>query len=801
MTLPLVNGTRTAVDLATPDALRVFGDRPALYDGSWVSYAELADMVSRNVCLLGPEPTVVAVPERRDAATVAWIAAALGGGHVLLMHDERGDEILRTYQPAHRVRDGRLSHTGAPTPVHPELSLLLTTSGTTGSPKLVRLSAEGIDANAQAIAQYLELCPDDRTITTLPLSYCFGLSLLTSHLRVGAGVVLTDLSVVDDCFWDLAASTGVSTLAGVPYTFDLLQRAGFQGRETLPTVRRVLQAGGRLAPERVRHVAHLAQRQAWDFYVMYGQTEATARMAYLPPQYAAEHPDCVGVAVPGCSLRIDDGEVVFRGPNVMMGYAHGPADLIRGREITELRTGDLGELTDDGLLRLTGRVANRAKIFGQRIDLDHVERMVPGSAALVMEDTLVLAVDGPPDGLGARIARQTGLPEGAVHVQSLRIPRLPSGKTDRQRLMAMIHLHEDSVGPDLAAGVRHALRSTLRRNVSDDDSFVSLGGDSLSYVAASVRLERVLGDLPRRWHLMSVRELVQTAAPNSATRWARTETSMVLRAVAILLVVASHAGLIDVRGGAHLLLGLAGVSFARFLLPGDEPLHRVREALTGFLVPVGVWLALVVATSQEYGLSVFGVTFRDLPGDHPAWRYWFVEVLAMALLLAGAIVAPARLRRLERTSPVLFAGAVLAVALLARELLTPPSLPGSLFTPAASLWVFALGWLLGVIGGHRTARIAASLLVLVLVVPSFDNPTRDVVVALGLLLVLWLPDLRLPSPVVALVSAVAGASLVIFLTHWQLYPPFGQWPTVATAVAVSGGVVFHLGLRRAGLMR
>jgi acyl-coenzyme A synthetase/AMP-(fatty) acid ligase len=800
VTVPLLQGAPTAVSLADPNSLRAFGERPALFDGAWTSYAELADLVQQRIARLGAEPAVVAVAERRDVSTVAWMIAALGGGHALLMHDERGDEILRTYRPVLRVQDDRLHQAGDRIPLHPELSMLLSTSGTTGSPKLVRLSAAGIDANAAAIAEYLGLTADDRTITTLPLSYCYGLSVLTSHLSVGAALVLTELSVVDTCFWDLARTTGVTTLPGVPYTFDLLQQVGFNGRETLPTLRRVTQAGGRLAPEHVRDIAQLAQRQAWDFYVMYGQTEATARMAYLPPQCAIDNPDCVGVAIPGGSLRIDDGEVVYSGPNVMMGYAHSPADLARGNEVTELRTGDLGEFTVDGLLRIAGRAANRAKLFGLRIDLDHVESMVRGSAAVVVGDTLAVVVEGDTRGLAARIAQRTGLPEYAVHVESRHIPRLPSGKIDRQALAATIHLPETPTPSDTIEGIKQALRTTLGRDVGDDDTFVSLGGDSLAYVAASVRLEKVLRDLPRGWHLMTVRELVATAEP-VRRRWALTETSVVLRAIAVLLVVSSHTSLINVRGGAHLLLALAGFNFARCVLPPTDRAARIGRALAGFLVPAALWLTLVIAASQEFGLSVIGVTFSDLPGDDPAWRYWFVEVFALALLIAGALTIPRRLMRIERASPVLFAAAVLAVSLAARELLVPNTVPGSLFTLAASMWVFALGWLLGVLGETRNAKIAASLLVLALVVPFFENPTRDLVIGLGLVLLIWVPNLRLPRPVVTTLGAIAAASLVIYLTHWQVYPPFDQWPAVAAGFAVAAGVAIHRGLQHIGLLR
>ena len=282
---------------------------------------------------------------------------------------------------------------------------MLTTSGSTGSVKLVRLSHENLEANAAAIATYLALGPDDRGVTSLPLHYCYGLSVLHSHLAAGASVALTDLSVTDPCFWGRVRDAGVTGLAGVPYTFDLLDRVGFADMD-LPHLRYVTQAGGRMAPERVTHWADTGRRQGWDLYVMYGQTEATARMAYLPPDQALLRPDAVGRAVPGGELRIDrpatagpdePGEILYRGPNVMLGYAEVPADLALGRTVTELRTGDLGHLDDDGFLHVVGRAGRFLKLFGLRVDLDAAERILADDGVDAVctgdDEALVVAIE------------------------------------------------------------------------------------------------------------------------------------------------------------------------------------------------------------------------------------------------------------------------------------------------------------------------------------------------------------------------------------------------------------------------
>ena len=238
-----------------------------------------------------------------------------------------------------------------------------------------------LQSNAESISEYLNIGPNDRAATTLPMSYCYGLSVINSHLLRGAGLVLTDLSVVDPCFWELFRRRGATALAAVPYTFELLERVGFADME-LPSLRYVTQAGGRMAPESVRSYAELGRRKGWELFVMYGQTEATARMAYLPPELAASVPGAVGIPVPGGSFRIDPvpglehGELVYTGPNVMLGYAGSPADLAVGRTVTELRTGDLARHHPAGVYEVVGRRSRFVKIVGLRVDLGQVERIL-----------------------------------------------------------------------------------------------------------------------------------------------------------------------------------------------------------------------------------------------------------------------------------------------------------------------------------------------------------------------------------------------------------------------------------------
>lgn len=263
-------------------------------------------------------------------------------------------------------------------------ALLLTTSGSTGSSKLVRLSHRNISSNACSIARYLEISPADRAITMLPLSYSYGLSVLHSHLICGASIVLNEEPVVTRDFWDAFKTHECSSLVGVPHTHQTLLKMGIYRRP--PTcLRYVTQAGGRLDAAMASEIHTSLLQHRIPFFVMYGQTEATARISYLPPEYLPKRPGSIGIAIPGGTLSVvnelgeqcralEVGQISYCGPNVMMGYADGPADLARGDDLNgQLLTGDLGFYDEAGFFFLTGRVKRIAKILGMRVNLDEVE--------------------------------------------------------------------------------------------------------------------------------------------------------------------------------------------------------------------------------------------------------------------------------------------------------------------------------------------------------------------------------------------------------------------------------------------
>ncbi|BEL10201.1 AMP-binding protein [Actinoplanes sichuanensis] len=323
--------------------------------------------------------------------------------------------------------------------VHPDLALLLTTSGSTGDPKLVRLSRAAVLANAGQVADSLGVTGEDVAITTLPLFYSYGLSVLHSHLLRGATVVLERTGIMQKDFWAAIDEHRVTSLAFVPSQYEMLRRLRFDPAR-YPSVRTLTQAGGRLRTDLVTDFAARMDAVGGRMFVMYGQTEAGPRMACLPPERLGDKLGSAGRAMPGGAFTIEDDEVVYKGPNVMMGYAETAADLSRGDDLAGvLRTGDLGHLDEDGFLFITGRLKRMAKVFGVRINLDDVERHFPVAAVAGDDKLHVFTLDGDVRALRSKIAEWLGTHFTGVDVRTISsLPLLPNGKTDYRALEASL---------------------------------------------------------------------------------------------------------------------------------------------------------------------------------------------------------------------------------------------------------------------------------------------------------------------------------------------------------------------------
>ena len=273
-------------------------------------------------------------------------------------------------------------------PLYPDLALLLTTSGSTGSPKFVRQSYVNIKANTDSIVKYLELNSSERPITTLPMNYTYGLSIINTHLAVGATLLLTDKTLMQNEFWLFFKEEKATSFGGVPYTYEMLDKLRFW-RMDLQYLRTMTQAGGKLTPELHEKFARFASENNKKFVVMYGQCEATARMGYLPPEYAVEKRGSMGVAIPGGEFSLVDvkgneikmpdiaGELVYEGDNVTLGYAECGEDLAKGDELKgRLVTGDMARFDDDGFYYIVGRKKRFLKIYGNRVNLDETDRLI-----------------------------------------------------------------------------------------------------------------------------------------------------------------------------------------------------------------------------------------------------------------------------------------------------------------------------------------------------------------------------------------------------------------------------------------
>ena len=293
------------------------------------------------------------------------------------------------YQTVFRKYNFALVKTGLTSfRLNEKLSLLLTTSGSTGSPKLVRHSYFNVEQNAGNVAKFFELGSSDRAIAILPMHYTMGLSVITSQLYAGSTLLLVNVTLTDRYFWQFIKEQKATSFTGVPYSYEVLFKLRFF-RMDLPDMRLFTQGGGKLSRDMFIELADYALKTGKKFIATYGQTEGTARMAYLPAELAVTKTGSIGRAIPGGKFSlIDDhgteieeieavGELVYHGPNVTLGYALHGDDLQKGDENRGvLHTGDIARRDIDGCLFIVGRKSRFLKLFGTRISLDESEQII-----------------------------------------------------------------------------------------------------------------------------------------------------------------------------------------------------------------------------------------------------------------------------------------------------------------------------------------------------------------------------------------------------------------------------------------
>ncbi|MBV7282481.1 AMP-binding protein [Corynebacterium sp. TAE3-ERU30] len=779
-------------------------------------------------------------------AVVSYLAALAAKMPILLTADTAGTnadaddgpyaEILRTYCPAASIDPAtgqllpRQEQLGEP--LHPDIAVLLSTSGSTGAKKLVKLSLENLRANAHAIVQGLGLQSEDCAITLLPLHYSFGLSVLNSHLFCGASIAVEECSVAGPDFAAALQRYGVSNVGVVPHMLQVLRTA--DGGESLTQLRLVYQAGGKLDTSDVQWWHSFLAEHDTDFRVMYGQTEATARMSIMPPELMADYPEAAGAPLVGHSMRISEsGELIFSGPSVMLGYAECPEDLRTGRTIEELHTGDLGELvqvdspTTEEILRITGRSSDFVKLAGLRISCEQVRGWLAeaGLAACVTGDDTALrvAVDEQtsqeePDAaeIEKELCARTGLTPAFIRVVVVpTFPLIDNGKLDRRRCAeladAAAGADQDTetqpaagAGARSAAGVESVIEAiaqalgTVPSAVRRDLSFVDNGGSSMSFVPVAMAFARAGVELPTGWHHIPLAELLDNAeSQHSSATAAGTQrgaegqapssliwldSSLVLRAICAITIVLGHATTFTfLMGGAHSLLVIAGAALGSFgltMLSSTTRLRATARSLLAVVLPTVLLVLVGMATTGRYGLSNLLFIHWLFPSEGASGSLWFIETYVLGLILIMGLLAIPAVYRRYRHEPFVTACVLTGLFLIVRFAVGAWDIVQTRFEPPGAIWFIAAGIMISQARSRRQKLIAAAILVAGSVT-LFEYVTQWVYVMV--VSAILLSEVRLPVPraIVRPVGLIASASLYIYLIQFDiLAQPLSEFLTV-----------------------
>jgi len=439
--------------------------------GRSMRYSELDDLTKRIAQFVEPHQLVLCLCGTNIGSIAGYVAFVNNDDAVMLLDahltKDSYDNHINTYHPRYvwASEESVLTNTydiifraegyalyckeSQPSVVVSDnLSVLLATSGSTGSQKMVRLSKENLRSNALSIIEYLHITDKERPVLGLPMHYAYGLSIINSHLMVGATLLLTEASFVEREFLQFANNNGFTSFSGVPYAYESIKRVKIW-HQKMPTLKTLTQAGGILDKDVIKFFLDQLSPLGKKFYVMYGQAEATARISYLEPDCLKDKLGSIGKAIPGGKLSIADdngniltepgriGELIYEGPNVSLGYANCVADLIKGDENHGIiHTGDMGYRDSDGFYYIVGRKGRFIKLFGYRISLDHVEELLHPllkDYACIGDDSRLIVctsdVDCDERKVIDLIASRTKIPKKSFTVwHTDKIPRSEAGK-------------------------------------------------------------------------------------------------------------------------------------------------------------------------------------------------------------------------------------------------------------------------------------------------------------------------------------------------------------------------------------
>ena len=262
-------------------------------------------------------------------------------------------------------------------PIHKNIALLLSTSGSTGSKKFVKLSFNNILDNTKNICKYLKLTKSDSTITTMSPAYSYGLSIINSHLLKNAKIVLTKKKIVEKKFWEIFKKNNITNFNGVPFIYEVLIKLGLDVFNT-KSLKFFTSAGGMIDNHKLEKIIEFCEKKNFLFFSMYGQTEASPRISYIEYPKNKKKLGSIGKPIPGGKLSLKKKELIYKGKNIFCGYAENNQDLSKIIKYKYLSTGDLG-FKKKGFYYLTGRKKRILKIFGYRISLDELENEILNS--------------------------------------------------------------------------------------------------------------------------------------------------------------------------------------------------------------------------------------------------------------------------------------------------------------------------------------------------------------------------------------------------------------------------------------
>jgi acyl-coenzyme A synthetase/AMP-(fatty) acid ligase len=444
--------------------------------GGQLTYGELVVFGKDLSAILRKRELVFCLCENKVGSLAGFVALYDNKDVCLLINAaiDRGllDNLQKTYHPSYfwmpesksddfgfetvlQYKDYVLCKTGEKAAeMHPDLSLLMTTSGTTGSPKLVRHKYGNVENNAKNVAKAFGWTPEERGIIDLPMQYTMGLNVICSHLQAGATVLLVAANLMHPKYWQFIKEQKGTNFTGVPFSYEILNRLRFF-RMDLPYLTTMAEGGGKLSDTLFAAFANYAEEKGKRFFATFGTTETTARLAFLSPEKAVQKCGSIGKAIPEGKLYLIDengnqinepnteGELIYEGPNVTMGYATCIDDLIQDDEFCGVyHTGDIAKMDEDGCFYIVGRMKRFLKLFGLRVSLDQSERIISEhfgiECACAGDDSkmsIYITKEELKDEVKKLISEKTGLISTLFEVNCIEsIPRFESGKINYKQL-------------------------------------------------------------------------------------------------------------------------------------------------------------------------------------------------------------------------------------------------------------------------------------------------------------------------------------------------------------------------------